>query len=67
MRKSVNCELKDKQALTINECASLFGIGYQKLERLLKMTDCPFRLMNGNRRMILKDRFVQYLEEVQKI
>lgn len=67
MRKNYSCDLKDKEALTIAECAALFGIGQTKLQKLLAMPDCPFRLKNGTKRMILKDRFVKYLEEVQQI
>lgn len=66
-RNPHSCELKDKVALSICEAASLFGIGQTKLQKLLSMPDCPFLLMNGHKRMILKDRFLQYLEEEHQI
>ena len=55
MRKNPHtCDLKDKELLSLTEAAALFGIGQTKLSKLLAMPNCPFRLMNGKKRMILK-------------
>ncbi|MCR5590390.1 MAG: transposase [Lachnospiraceae bacterium] len=68
MRKNPHsCELKDKEILTIEEGAALFGIGQNKLKAMLNEPSCPFRLLNGRKRMIMKDQFKEYLAKVQKI
>ena len=68
MRKNPHsCDLDKKAVLTVEEAASYTGIGQLKLQSLLAVPECPFRLMNGRKRMILKDKFLRYLEEEQKI
>ncbi len=68
MRKNPHtCPLDKKAVLSIEECAVVTGIGQNKLKAMLAESDCPFRLMNGRKRMILKDKLMEYLEEVQKI
>ena len=65
MRKNPHsCELKDKEILTVEEGAALFGVGQKKLRTLLHEPNCPFLLLNGRKRMILKAEFLKYLRKV---
>ncbi len=68
MRKNPHsCPLDKKEILTIEEGAVLFGLGQNKLRTMLHEPNCPFLLMNGRKRMILKAEFLKHLKEVQKI
>ncbi len=68
MRKNPHsCSIEKKELLTIEEAAVVFGIGQIKLREMLHKPDCPFLLMNGRKRMILKGEFLRYLRDVQKI
>lgn len=56
--------ISDKLILTVSEATSLTGIGQNKLEKMLREPDCPFVIKNGNRRLIKRDRFISYINEV---
>lgn len=54
-------ELKDKPTLTIEEAASLYGIGEHKLRELTEPDDCNFVLYVGRKRLIKRKQFDEYI------
>lgn len=53
----------EKYLLTIEEAASYFQIGENKLRRLLcQDRDNNFAIENGNRKLIKRKRFEQYID-----
>ena len=67
VKNNNKCRLRDREALTINQCAALFGIGRQKLYKLIADPKCSFCFNNGNRKMILRRKFIEYLDSTDKI
>lgn len=65
---STNSETKyyvpiwEKQNLTINEASAYTGIGVKILYRLTSQNDCPFVLWVGNRRLIKRKMFDDFIE-----
>ncbi len=57
----------DKYALTIKEAVAYFNIGEKKLRKLAFENTGRFSLMSGNRYLIIRTKFEQYLENTQGI
>jgi excisionase family DNA binding protein len=54
--------------LTIEEGAQYFGIGENKMRRIAEENeDSDYILSNGNRRLIKRKRFEQYLDHCQMV
>ena len=62
-----NVEIKDKLNLTIEEAALYSNIGLNKIREMANEPSCSFSLFNGNRLLIKRKAFEQYLEKVSKI
>lgn len=52
-----------KVLLTIPEAAELSNIGESKISEALNKPGCPFVFKNGQRRLVKREAFVQYLTE----
>lgn len=59
--------LDQKVMLTLKEAASYTGIGINKLRELTKSEDCDFVLMNGNRRLLKREKLKAYLNSAYSI
>ena len=59
--------LKDKPLLSINEAATSSGVGKHKLYELTDDPKCEFVLWNGSKRMIKREKFVEYLMKAYSI
>ncbi len=57
----------EKSNLTLEEAASFFNIGINKLRDLTNSENCPFVLFVGNKRLIKRKLFDQYLETCYSI
>ena len=58
----------EKYLLAIEEGAQYFGIGENKLRRIAEENeDSDYILSNGNRRLIKRKRFEQYLDHCQMV
>ena len=57
----------EKENLTVEEAASYFGIGQNKIRALSDMRNCGFVLFVGNKRLIKRKKFAKYLESVDSI
>lgn len=53
----------EKSNFTIEEAAAYFNIGTQKLRKLASSPDCTFVLWVGNKCLIKKDVFEDYLKK----
>lgn len=51
----------DKYMLTIKESAEYFGIGSKKLRRMAEDNEGSFSVYMGNRYLIIRPRFEEYL------
>lgn len=56
-----------KPYLTIEEASEYTGIGRDKLYEMTSLADCPFVLWVGNRRMIKRRIFDEYIEQIYSI
>ncbi len=56
-----------KSNLTIEEAAAYSGIGIGKLYDMTSCEDCPFVLWIGNRRLIKRQVFDEYIEKTYVI
>ena len=55
-------KLNDKYMLTIKEAAAYYGIGMKFLRRCAENEESNFSIICGNRVMIIKNRFEEYLQ-----
>lgn len=61
---SYNVPLWHKSNLTIDEAVEYSGIGRERLRKLTSQEECPFVLHIGNRRMIKRRIFDEYIEKL---
>lgn len=57
----------EKVNLSLEEAASYFGIGINKLREMTNEDNCPFVLWNGSKRMIKRKAFEKFLETAYSI
>ena len=57
----------EKTTLTLEEAASLTGIGINKLRELSNSENCNFVLWNGTKRLIKRTRLEEYLDSAFSI
>ena len=57
----------EKSNLTLEEAAAYSGIGINKLRELTNEKDCSFVLWVGNKRLIKRRLFDQYIEQEYSI
>ena len=51
-----------KTNLTINEAAAYSNIGINKISSMLKIKNCPFVLYVGNKKLVKRVAFEEYLK-----
>lgn len=56
-----------KANLSIDEAVAYSGIGREKLYEMTNKEDCPFVLWIGNRRVIKRKAFEEYMEKANFI
>lgn len=57
----------EKYSLTIKEAADYFGIGIKRMRRLAEDHLGTFSAYNGNRYLIIRDEFEEYMEDRPEI
>ncbi len=67
MDETKQVKLKDKPLLTINEASEYFGLGIHKLYALSESPDCSFVLWVGSKRLLKKERLLEYLMQAYSI
>lgn len=64
IRKKYDVPIWHKSNLTIDEAVEYSGIGRERLRKLTSQEECPFVLHIGNRRMIKRRIFDEYIEKL---
>ena len=69
MKTNANTEvpISEKIAWTISETAKISNIGENKLYELVKNPRCPFVLYVGNKRLIKKKEFENFISDTVEI
>ena len=62
-----NIPLNEKYTLTIKESASYFNIGVKKMRRLAEEHTSSFSIYSGNRYLIIRTKFEEFLVETSTI
>lgn len=62
-----NIPLKDRPTLTVKEAAAYTGIGMNKIRDICSDENCQFVLWNGNRMMVKRKPFEDYLNRAYSI
>ena len=57
----------EKAALSIEEAAAYTGIGENKLRELTQYDDCYYVIWVGNKRLIKRKKFEEYLDKAYSI
>ena len=57
----------EKSNLTVEEAAAYSGIGINRLYEMTKDWSCPFVLWVGNKRLIKRRKFDEYIEQAFSI
>ena len=58
-----NVPIWEKANLTVKEASEYFNIGENRIRELTSSENCPFVLWNGNKRLIKRKSFENYLEK----
>lgn len=61
-RRKVAIPISEKYMLTINEAAEYFNIGIKKMRRLAEDNKGSFAIFLGNRYLIVRPKFEEYIE-----
>ena len=62
-----NIPLNEKYTLTIKEAAAYFNIGVKKMRRLAEENTDGFSVLCGNRYLIIRTKFEEFLVETSTI
>lgn len=65
--KSLEIPFWLKMNLTIKEAAAYSNIGINKIEELLKQPKCDFVLYVGNKKLVKRKEFEQYIAKTLEI
>ena len=57
----------EKYSLTINEAAQYFSIGIKKMRRMAEDNLGDFAVYNGNRYLVIRRKFEEYLARTSEI
>ena len=67
MEKNINVPICDKANLTLDEAASYFNIGVNKLRELSNSQDCEFVLWVGSKRLIKRKKLESFIDSAFSI
>ena len=59
--KNKTLSISEKSLLTLEEAAAYFNIGINRIRTMTNGDDCPYVLWSGNRRLIKRKPFEEYL------
>ncbi len=66
-RKAIEIPFWHKVTLTIKEAAAYSNIGINKIDELLKQPKCDFVLYVGNKKLVKRKEFEQYISKSLEI
>ena len=53
----------NKVCMTIEEAAAYSNIGINRIDKMAKMSDCPFVIYVGRKKLIKRKEFEKYISE----
>lgn len=59
--------IKEKMLLTASEASKLSGIGINRIYQMTKDDNCPYVIYVGNKRLIKRKKFEEYLNQEYSI
>ena len=65
--KKIEVPIWEKSNLTVEETAAYSGIGINKIREMSNKDNCPFVLWVGNKRLIKRRLFDQFIEQEYSI
>jgi len=65
--EKVYIPISERAVLTLNEACEYAQIGLNKMQKLCTEPGCTFSFRNGNRHMIKKKEFDEWLRTVEQI
>lgn len=65
--ETIRVPIWEKSNLTVEEAAAYTGIGMNKIRELSNDDHCPFVLWVGNKRLIKRKKFDEYVEKQYSI
>jgi hypothetical protein len=60
-------QIWEKKCLTLEEAAAYSGVGIERIRRLLMQKECPFRISQSNKLMIMREKFDEYMDKATSI
>ena len=66
-KRNVIVPIHEKYLLTMKEASAYFNLGIKRLRRLAEDNIGTFAVHNGNRYMIIRQKFEKFLEESSSI
>lgn len=67
MGEEIKMEVTSKYSLSIKEAAQYFSIGIKKMRRLAEDNLGDFAVYSGNRYLIIRSKFEEYLQNTSSI
>ncbi|MBE5885998.1 MAG: helix-turn-helix domain-containing protein [Lachnospiraceae bacterium] len=67
MSEQINVPVAEKAMLTVRECAAYSNLGIHKLQALCSQPDCTFSVKSGNRFLIKRQEFDEWLRGIKEI
>lgn len=68
MSKTIDIPLSEKKYLTLSQAAAYFNIGAHRIRDMTNLDECaPYVIFSGNRRLISREGFEQYLTKTRSI
>ena len=66
--KNIDLPLSEKKYLTLKQAAAFFGIGVNRIREVTNRDECaPYVIFSGNKRLIHREGFEQYLMKTRSI
>lgn len=67
MAQAIDIRLSEKALLTIKEAAAYSSIGTHRLQELCKEENCDFVVKNGNRFLIKRQEFDEWIRKLKEV
>ena len=67
MAGTIEVRLHEKAMLTVKEAAAYSNICLHRIQELCKQSDCSFVVKNGNRFLIKRQEFDEWIRELKEI
>ncbi len=61
--ETLNIRISEKIALTIPEAAAISNIGQNKIDKLLRASNCPFLIRIGAKRLVKRKEFERFISD----